>query len=337
MSKRVLILHTGGTLGMTPRHPDRVLAPSDFGSTLLAHVPELRELAEVDFRVLCNLDSSDLRPDHWRRLAEEILAAARDHDGVVITHGTDTMAFTASALSYVLHDLPFPVILTGSQRPLAEPHSDARGNLVAAVDLATRPIPEVAIYFHGWLLRGNRAVKTSSFAYRAFRSPNFPPLAQVGTDIRMVTPPLAPQGEFHCTGKFDPAVAVVGLLPGLPAPALETLLDSDVRGVLVRAFGVGNIPVEDATVARAIRRLTDSGRLVAVGTTAIHGGVDLERYAGGRLARESGAVSTADMTPDAAAVKMMYLLGTFDDVARARELMAVPIAGELSSPDEDGG
>jgi L-asparaginase len=328
--KRVLILNTGGTLGMTPRDPDRVLAPGEFGSTLLEHVPELLELAEVEFRELANVDSSDLTRRDWRRLAEEIAAAADGKDGVVVTHGTDTMAYTACALSFLLRELPLPVILTGSQRPLAEPHSDARANVVGAVDLATRDVPEVAIYFHGWLLRGNRSTKASSFAYRAFRSPNFPPLAEVGTDIRFGTPSLRPAGPLRFEGDFDPRVSAVSLVPGKHEPALDAIADTDVQAVLVQAFGVGNIPVVDDTIARSIRRLTERGKVVAIGTQASHGGVDLGRYAGGRLARECGAIGTGDMTLEASAVKLMYLLGTHGDPDQVRRRFPVPLAGEIT-------
>ena len=328
--KRVLILHTGGTLGMAPRHPDQALAPAEFGTTLLEHVPELRALATIRTKVLFNLDSSDISPVHWKRIARAVCGAIDGYDGVVVTHGTDTMAHTSSALSYLLRNLPRPVILTGSQRPLAEPHSDARGNLVGAVDLATREIPEVAIYFHGWLLRGNRSVKNSSFAYRAFRSPNFPPLAEVGTDIRIVTPPLRPRGRLRCVGEFDERVSVVRLLPGKSSPALEALLETDVRGVLIEAFGVGTVPVVRTAVAEAIRGLVGSGRVVAIGSQASHGAVDLDRYAGGRLARQSGAIGTGDMTLEAASVKLMYLLGTERDPGRVRARMGVPLAGELT-------
>jgi len=330
--KRVLILSTGGTLGMTPREPDRALAPGEFGSTLLGHVPELLELAEVEFRELANVDSSDMTRHHWRRLAEEIAGAVGSKDGVVVTHGTDTMAYTACALSFLLRELPLPVILTGSQRPLAEPHSDARSNVVGAVDLATRDVPEVAIYFHGWLLRGNRSTKASSFAYRAFRSPNFPPLAEVGTDIRFVTPPLRPGGRFRLEGEFDPRVSVLALVPGKHEPALDAIAETDVQAVLVQAFGVGNLPVEDDAIAGSIRRLSERGKVVAIGTQAPHGGVDLERYAGGRLARECGAIGTGDMTLEAAAVKLMYLLGTHGDPDEVRRRLHLPLAGEIGAP-----
>ena len=172
MSKRVLLLHTGGTLGMQPRDPDQALAPNEFASTVLEHVPELSKLAQIETRVLFNLDSSDLTPSHWMDLAEVIYDARDRFDGVVITHGTDAMAYTAAALSYVLRGLPFPVILTGSQRPLADVHTDGRANLVGAVDLALRKVCEVAVYFDGLLLRGNRAIKQSTFAFGAYASPN---------------------------------------------------------------------------------------------------------------------------------------------------------------------
>ena len=244
------------------------------------------------------------------------------------------MAYTAAALSYVLRDLPKPVILTGSQRPLADARTDGRANLVGAVDLATRDLPEVTVYFDGSLFRGNRVSKTSSFAFGAFRSPNHLPLAEVGTTVRAITEPLRPRGPFRLEGAFDPRVTVLRLLPGMSDCALRALLDCDVRAVLIEAFGVGNIPVVDPSVGRAIRALTDAGKLVAIGSQAIHGRVDLDAYAGGRHARECGAIGIADMTIEAAAVKLMYLLGTLDSVDDARERLTVPIAGEVTP---DGG
>jgi len=330
LRKRVLILHTGGTLGMAPREPDRVLAPAEFGTALAEHVPELSELAEVETRVLCNLDSSDVGPEHWMRLAHETATAFARFDGVVITHGTDTMAYSASALSFVLRNPPRPVILTGSQRPLAQPHSDARGNLVGAVDLATRDIPEVAVYFHGWLLRGNRTSKTSSFAYRAFRSPNCTPLAQVGTDVRLHTPALEPRGPFRVEGAFDPRVAVLRVVPGQDGTALAVLAQTDTRAVLLEAFGVGNIPVEDRSFGDGLRRLAAAGKIIAVGSQSAHGGVDLSRYPGGRLAEECGAVGIGDMTIEAATVKLMYLLGGGADADEVRRRLLEPLAGELT-------
>ncbi len=327
---RVLILHTGGTLGMRPREPDRALAPDEFGSTVLEHIPELERLAAIETRVICNVDSSDIDPDDWVGLAGAIRAAHGDYDGVVVIHGTDAMPYTASALSYVLRDLPFPVILTGSQRPLIEVHTDARANLVGAVDLARRPLTEVAIYFDGLLLRGNRAVKSSTFAFGAFRSPKYPPLAEVGTAVRMIGEPLAPCGPFRIEGGFDRRVAQVWLTPGDAGSTLAAVAESGARAVLVAAFGGGNIPVRDRRVADAIRRLVERDIVVAIGSQAPLGLVDLHRYPGGRLARRCGAIGIGDMTLEAATVKLMYLLATCRSSDELREALVDPIAGEIT-------
>lgn len=332
MKPRVLILHTGGTLGMKPREPDFALAPGEFAAAIVDEVPELTAIAEVEGRVLCNLDSCDVTPEHWIDLARTIAAAADEFDGIVVTHGTDAMAYTASALSFLLRGLDRPVVLTGSQRPLADPRSDGRANLVGAVDLATRPIPEVGIYFDGVLLRGNRTTKRSSFAFAAYRSPNFPPLAEVGTGVRILQPGRPERaGPLRVEGGFDPRVAAVRLLPGQPAAPLEALAGSDLGAVLIQAFGVGNIPVVDGGIARAIGRLVQAGIVVAIGSQSSHGMVDLGLYAGGRLARERGAIGIADMTMEAAAVKLMYLLGTVGNPEEVRRRMTEPLAGEVTT------
>ena len=330
MKPRVLILHTGGTLGMRPREPDHALAPDEFGSTILEHVPEIAKIADVEARVFSNIDSSDVNCSLWMALAGEVAADIERYAGVVITHGTDAMAYTASALSYVLRDLPRPVILTGAQRPISDPHSDGRGNLVGAVELASRPIPEVGIYFDGMLLRGNRTMKRSSFSYAAYRSPNFPPLAEIGMEVKLHVEPRTPGGTCRVEGGFDCRVAALRLLPGQPAAPLAALAGTGIGAVLVQAYGVGNFPVVDRGLTDAVRKLTDAGIVVAIGSQSMHGRVDMSRYAGGRLAMEAGAVGTGDMTVEAAAVKLMYLLATSGGPDEVRERLLVPIAGEVS-------
>lgn len=329
MKRRVLILNTGGTLGMRPREPERTLAPDEFGPTLLEHVPELTEIAEIETRSVFNIDSTDMTPRHWKELARHVAGVRGEFAGVVITHGTDAMAYTASALSYLLRDLDFPVILTGSQRPLADARSDGRANLVAAVDLALRDIPEVGIYFHGVLLRGNRATKTSTFAYGAFESPNCQPLAEVGTRVKLLNTARKPGGPLRLEGDFDPEVAVFRLVPGQSIAALRAVLDTATRAILLVAFGVGNVPVEDPGITDVIRRAVATRRVVAIASQALHGSVDLGAYVGGRLAEKLGAVGTADMTVEAAAVKLMYLLATTDSPEAVRDALCVPIAGEV--------
>ncbi len=315
---------------MRPREKDHALAPDELDAALLEHVPELERLADVETRVLCNLDSTDLTPTHWMALARTIAESMERYDGFVVTHGTDTMPFTASALSYVLKNLPKPVILTGSQRPLADVRSDARANLVGAVDLALRDVTEVGIYFGGKLLRGNRTTKTSSFAFGAFDSPGFPPLAELGTGFRRLAPSLVPQGAFRLEGAFDPAVVALRLLPGQPAQPLELLADCGVRAVVLQAFGTGNIPVEDDRIARAIEALAGAGVVVAIVCPSLHGQVDLDAYAGGRRARAAGAVGAGDMTLEACATKLMYLIGSGASPEEIRQRLPVPLAGEIT-------
>jgi len=331
---RILILHTGGTLGMRPREPDRALAAEEIGPTLIENVPELAELADVETRVICNRDSSDLDSGVWRRLADEIAGCidAGGIDGVVVTHGTDTMAYTASALSFLLRDLPLPVVLTGSQRPLADARSDGRANLVGAVDFARRDVREVGIYFDGMLLRGNRATKRSSFAFRAFDSPNFPPLAELGTSVMHHAPALEPAGPFRRLGDFDERVAVLRVVPGTSPVPFESLVDTDLRGLILVAFGAGNVPSNDARLERALGRLVEKGVSIAVTSQSSQGAVDLGRYVGGRLLQEIGAFGTGDMTIEAATVKLMYLLAGEEIAARVKTTMRIPLAGEVSIP-----
>ena len=332
MGKRILILHTGGTLGMKPRDPDQALAPDEIGTTILEFVPELSKFAKIDTRVLFNIDSSDITPEHWKILAREIAVAVESYDGIVIPHGTDAMAYTGAALSYQLRNLPCPVILTGSQLPLADARSDAPGNLVAAVDLACHEIQEVAIYFHNLLMRANRVTKTSTFAYGAFKSPNFLPLAEVGTSIQSYSPTLRSDGPFRIEGDFDSRIAVLHLVPGQSADLLLKIGESGPRALLLVAYGSGNIPAKTEDIGRAIETLTRQGILVAIGSQSPNGRVNLNRYTGGRKAKEAGAIGIGDMTLEAAAVKLMFLFGSLDSVDAVRKAMSESIAGELSHP-----
>ena len=337
----MLVLHTGGTLGMAPRqHPPTgpraaaPLAPDHLQRTLLEQVPELSALAEVSVRVLFHLDSSDLGPPEWAVLAEHI-AAARDEgwDGVVVIHGTDTMAWTASALSYALRGLDRPVVLTGSQRPLGEVRTDARRNLIDAVDLATRDLPEVGICFDGELLRGNRATKGDAFSYAAFSSPGCAPLARMGIDVEIAYHVRPPSLPFACVPRFDPRVAVVWATPGMPPDQLDRLLsagDGDApRSVVLAAFGTGNVPHRVRPLAPSVRRAVDAGATVLVVSQARQGAIDLGLYESGAALADAGALSGGGMGLEAATVKLMHALALHpeDPAARAR-LLLEDLAGE---------
>ena len=216
--KRIHLVHTGGTLGMSTE--DGALQPGPYLAGLLEDVPELRRLAEVDVDILMNLDSSSMAPVDWDRIAAHVHARMGAYDGFVVIHGTDTMAYTASALSFALRGLRKPVVCTGSQRPLRAIPTDARSNLVSAVDLATRDVPEVTILVGRSLLRGNRARKASSERYDAFESPNYPALARIGLDVdlhpSLIRRPVEPS---HLVPGFDPAVVYLPVWPAATAPS----------------------------------------------------------------------------------------------------------------------
>lgn len=334
--KRVVLLHTGGTLGMPPRHgaPSTQrrapLAPERYARELLVEVPELGRIAAIEPRILCNLDSSDIGPEEWTALAEEVEAArASGADGVVIVHGTDTMAWTASALSFALDGLDRPVILTGSQRPLGEVRTDARRNLVDAVDLATRDVPEVGVCFDGRLLRGNRATKGDAWSYAAFASPGCPPLARLGIDVEIAPHVRRPTRPFRCLGHFDPRVAVLHVTPGMGAHHLARLLDGETRGVVLAAFGVGNVPLGPRPLPGVVAEAVRAGITVMVVTQSHAGGVDLGRYRNGAALAAAGALSGGDMSTEAAVVKLMHALALHPDDAEARAAyLLADVAGE---------
>ena len=316
---------------MSGRRPTP-LSPDIYAQALTERVPELAELATVETKILCNLDSSDIGPEDWTVLAEEIAVARTTHDGIVVIHGTDTMAYTAAALSFALDGLDRPVILTGSQRPLGEVRSDARRNLVDAVDLARRDLPEVGIAFDGRLLRGNRARKGDAWSYGAFASPGCPPLARLGLDVEIAPHVRRPSGPFSLHARYDDRVAVVWLTPGLDPLALDRIGEGQ-KGLVLAAFGVGNAPLRARSVAAAVERLVARGLEIVVVTQAQAGAVNLALYENGVALAAAGAIGGGDMTIESALVKLMHALarypGTDAPTRRLRrEYLERDVAGE---------
>ncbi len=310
------------------------LRPDAYASALLERVPELGRLAEVETQIVYNLDSSDIGPPEWTALATLIASERSRYDGFVIIHGTDTMAYTASALSFALQELDRPVILTGSQRPLGEIRTDARRNLVDAVDLATRDIPEVGICFDGRLLRGNRATKGDAWSYAAFASPACPPLARLGLDVEIAAHVRRPHGEFRCAAAFDSAVAHYRVVPGIDPRGLPAMVDAiGARGVVLSALGVGNAPAATQPLAPIVAELTSRGLVVLVVTQAWAGAVDLDRYENGARLHRAGALSGGDLSVEAAITKLMHALALFpNDVAAQQNYLLRDVVGERSAP-----
>jgi L-asparaginase len=316
---------------------DGALQPGPYLARLLEDVPELRRLAEVDVDILMNVDSSSMAPVHWDRMAAHLAARMDAYDGFVLIHGTDTMAYTASALSFALRGLTKPVVCTGSQRPLRAIPSDARANLVSAVDLACRDVPEVTIFVGRTLLRGNRAHKASSERYDAFESPNYPPLARIGLDVDL-HPTLVrrPAGPPRLVPGFDPAVAYLPVWPGAPASALDRAVAAGARALVVGAYGTGNIPSGTSGWAPAIRRATDLGVVTLLLTQCGHGAVRPHLYKAGRAALDAGAVPGHDMLLECALVKAMHLLAQDLRGDALRAALQEDLAGEITPEPSPG-
>ena len=327
---RILLLHTGGTLGMAGGRPS-ALRPAAFFKTLKARAPELFQLADIELELFSNLDSSEMQPELWSRMATHLHRRLPEFDGAVVTHGTDTLAYTASALSFMLRGLPRPVVLTGSQRPLGELRSDARLNLIDAVYSALHGPREVTLCFDSHLYRGNRARKSKVAEYDAFESPNFPVLGTLGVDATF-EPGLPARGAFRAWEKLDPRVFLLKVYPGLD-PALPLALLPHIKGLVLEAYGAGNYPI-DPDLGRSLRPLftqdRERGIPVVVVSQAHRNGVDLTLYESGAAALAEGAIGGGDMTPSAALVKLMQGLAYH----RGREALArfiqTPIVGEMT-------
>ena len=239
--KKLLLLHTGGTLGMDPTATG-ALRPGAALEGVFRYIPEALELADIESRVLYNEDSANMQVAHWQALAQEIAVSIDHYDGVVVIHGTDTMAYTACALSFMLQGLRKPVVLTGAQRPLGEIRSDARLNLIDAFTAAAEGPPEVMVCFDSKLFRGNRCTKVKVAEYDAFESPNFPILGSLGVNVHMA-PGLKPRGPERLRDALEPKVFLLKLFPGID-PALCRSMLAGVKGLVLEAFGAGNFPLE---------------------------------------------------------------------------------------------
>jgi len=306
---KILMIHTGGTLMMRADAVSRVLEPDVYTRDLLAELPVLRNVATIDTRILFNLDSGDVQPHHWVELAAVIHQEIESYDGVVVVHGTDAMAYTASALAFLLPGLDRPVVLTGAQRPLFEVRTDARTNLVDACHIATLPVPEVGIAFASKLLRGCRATKLDAWGLDAFNSPLCQPLVELGLGVMIAAHVLPPRAAGAFDPRIDPHVLCVRVFPGLNPALIEHALDSGVHGIVLEAYGIGNVPAQQSSLVPVIAKATAMQVPVVIVSQCPRGGVDLHKYAGSSAAADAGAISGGDMTTEAALTKLMVLLG----------------------------
>ena len=341
MSDKVLIIYTGGTIGMGINPITGALEPLDFNH-LVESMPEFKQLqtgVEV-YQFTTPIDSSDMSPRLWAQLVRIISERYDRYDGFVILHGTDTMAYTASALSFMMENLTKPVILTGSQLPIGQLRTDGKENLITSVELAALKdvnghavVPEVCIYFSGRLLRGNRATKKNADGFNAFESFNYPHLCDAGVnfafhDHHILQPDFNKQMIPHLA--MDPTVVVFSLFPGIQESIIRHVLDApELRGIVMRSYGSGNAP-QRPWLTKLLANAAHRGVVIVNISQCVAGSVEMSRYDTGYHLKKSGLISGYDSTVEAATTKLMFLQAQYNDPHIIRSLMTRSIAGEIT-------
>jgi L-asparaginase len=336
----ILIIYTGGTIGMVNDPVTGSLVPIDFRH-ISDQVPELRRfgftLDSVTFDPV--IDSSDVSPETWVKIAETIAARYDKYNGFVVLHGTDTMAYSASALSFMLQGLEKPVIFTGAQLPIGVLRTDGKENLITAIEIAAARenglpvVPEVCIYFENRLMRGNRTIKYSAEHFNAFASPNLPPLAEAGLQIRynrnIIRYPTV-RRPLDISGKFDTRVSILSLFPGIRRETVHSILHTaGLRGVILETYGTGNAPTLGWFIEE-LRGFMEKGGIVLNVTQCLAGSVEMGLYETSSGLRSAGVISGRDITKEAAVTKMMILLGSGLPAEKISALLARPLCGEMS-------
>ena len=341
MQSRVLLIYTGGTIGMNRNPRTGALEPFDF-EHLLHNVPELKQfnLTIDTHQFNPPIDSSDMTPARWTELSHAIADHYNDYDGFVVLHGTDTMAYTASALSYMLENLTKPVIFTGSQLPIGQLRTDGKENLITSIEIAAAKdelgharVPEVGIYFNGHLLRGNRTTKQSAEEFNAFESFNYPHLVDAGVNITYHTDRmLKPDWEKPMTPHFrlDNNVIIFSLFPGIREDLVRHIIATpNLKSIVMRTFGSGNAP-QNPWVLQTLKEATQRGKIVINISQCMQGTVEMGRYDTGYHLQEAGVVSGYDSTVESAVTKLMFLQSHYQAPEQIRQLMRQSIRGEIS-------
>lgn len=343
---RLLLIYTGGTIGMVENPETGFLESFNF-EHLTSHIPELQRFQfQVDHIVFDPvIDSSDIRPEHWQKMVHTIEDNYDDYDGFVILHGTDTMAYTASALSFMIENLTKPVVLTGAQLPIGKLRTDAKENLITALEIAADKdiignpvVPEVTIFFQNYLLRGNRSSKVNADNFNAFRSFNYPFLAKSGVQIwydrkMILQPNYEKKTRFHY--HLESRIVVLKLFPGIDKTTVEAILNIEgIKAVIIETYGSGNAPLS-SWFLDAIRDAVKRGVIIVNITQCRIGCVDMQRYETGIELLKTGVISGYDSTTEAAITKLMFLIGHNYEKEEIKVRMRVSLVGEITRPEKE--
>lgn len=338
----LLLIYTGGTIGMKQDMKDLTLKPFDF-SQILDEVPEIRKFAfKIDtYSFEPPIDSSDVEPSLWQDLARLIKDKYEDYDGFIILHGTDTMSYSASALSFMLDGLTKPVIFTGSQLPIGVPRTDGKENLISAVEIASAKddeghpaVPEVCVCFDSLLMRGNRSTKVNSEVFRAFQSPNFPPLAEAGINIRYNNEYIRKPNDWYqsltINTDLDTRVSILKIHPGITPEVVRNILcGKDTRAIIMETYGSGNAPTRDWFLD-IVKESSAMNKIIVNVTQCLAGTVNMNIYANGKALERAGVIDGYDSTTESALAKLFYLMGKSRDNEWVKAMMGRNLKGEIS-------
>lgn len=329
---RILMISTGGTLASS--HSEMGLSPGLHGDDILSRIAGLTDNFDVDIEELFMLDSSNMQPEEWSELAARIYDRRGEYDGIVVLHGTDTLAYTAGALSFALQGIEIPVVLTGSQVSIENPIADATENCRAALHMAASGCPGVYVAFNRKIMLGTRASKVRTRSFDAFESINYPYAARIDSSGLVVNPsvPVHRDGVCVLRNAFCADFFLLKLFPGISPDIFRQLAVLGVRGVYIEAFGIGGLPFWRRSLTGPIGEAVASGMTIAVGSQCLYEGSDFTVYEVGRQVLGCGVIETGNMTTEAAVTKLMWTLGQYSDPDEVRRIMQTNLLGELGTP-----
>ena len=330
MKKKILVLATGGTIASEAGANG--LEPTHGAGGLLPYLVGVAENYEITTKDILHLDSSNIQPEEWVIIAHSVFEHHKDYDGIIITHGTDTMAYTASILSYMLPDIPVPVVLTGSQLPMSHPLTDAADNMRYAFAMAASGTPGVFVSFNRKIILGCRAVKVRTTGFDAFESVNCKNVALIDSNGLNINEKIVrkPTGECRLLDSLCPDVFLIKLTPGLNPEIFDVLLQMNYKGIVIEAFGAGGLHFINRDLVSKLEKMVEHGISVVVSSQCLYERSDLSIYQVGQLALEKGVISAYDMTTEAAVTKLIWALGQTEEPAEIKKIFETNYTGEIA-------